>query len=125
MRRSSLPRGTVVTPGPAEEPPEELLSDFFDIFRLAAWTHGPLSNALEPLATLLAAVIRALHPIIIELDIHRSTDCTHLASPGERWEAENIKPYRGSRGRAREDGKGLERLTAGNRIPGHPNCDGA
>jgi hypothetical protein len=91
MRRSSLPRGAVVTPGPAEEPPEELLSDFFDIFRLAARAHGPLSNALEFLTALFAAVVLAFHPIIIELDIDRSTDCTHLASPGERWERKEYK----------------------------------
>ena len=56
--------------------PKSSSSGFFDIFRLAARTHGPLSKALEPLATLFAAVILAFHSLI-KLDIDRSTDCTH------------------------------------------------
>ena len=57
-------------------------SGLFDIFRLAARAHGPLSDALKPLAALLAAIIPAFHPLI-KLDIDWSANSTHLVSPGE------------------------------------------
>ena len=76
MSRGSPLRGMIVPPTREGDSDESPLSGFFDIFRLAAWTHGPLSDALKPFAALFAAVILALHPLI-KLDIDRSTDCTH------------------------------------------------
>jgi hypothetical protein len=54
--------------------------DRFNVFRLAARTHGSFADTLELLAALFAPVILALHPFI-ELDIDRSANCTHLTSP--------------------------------------------
>ncbi len=76
MSRGSLPRGMIVSPILEGDSGESPLSGFFDIFRLAARAHWPLSDALESLAALFAAIILALHPFI-KLDIDRSTDCTH------------------------------------------------
>jgi hypothetical protein len=76
MSRSSPPRGTVVPSAPEGDSGKPPPSDLFDIFRLAAWAHWPLSDALEPSATFFAAVTLALYSLF-ELDINRSTDCTH------------------------------------------------
>lgn len=76
IRRSSSPRGTVASPAPGGDPGGPLPSGLFDIFRLAARAHGPLSKTLEPFTTLSATVILPFHPLI-KLDINRSTDSTH------------------------------------------------
>jgi len=77
MIRISPARGTAASPGAAGGLPDMPPSGLFDIFRLAARAHGPLSDALKPLAALFATVIPAFHPFV-ELDIDRSAYSTHL-----------------------------------------------
>jgi hypothetical protein len=76
MSRGSPLRGMIVPPTREGDSDESPLSGFFDIFRLAARTHWPLSDALKSFAAFLATVVLALHPLI-KLDIDRSTDRTH------------------------------------------------
>ncbi|BBL67224.1 hypothetical protein [Methanoculleus chikugoensis] len=86
----------MITLAPAGDTPEAPFSEFFDIFGLATRAHRPLTYALEPLAALFAAVILAFYSLV-ELNVDWSTDCTHLASPGESG-GQRIKPYRGTPG---------------------------
>ncbi|MFA7562298.1 MAG: hypothetical protein WCY70_02545 [Methanoculleus sp.] len=87
----------VVTPGLTEELTP---SGFFDIFRLAARAHGPLPEAFEPFTALFAAVILALHPIVVKLDIDWSANSTHTTSPGERWAVKDKNTIAGIPGKA-------------------------